>query len=117
MGLFKLPSLQVYQKEITFITIYVVCCQRTSIGRQVVGLLAEKKVPRYELSTITQEHGFDLSDFYHSIFKLRDLGVLNELPAPHNSIAYKFAVDAKYFQQLLPDYLWRCKSKRIQKGE
>lgn len=88
-----------------------------SIGKQAAELLIEKKVPRYALSAIRQEHGFGALDFYHSIFRLKDLGVLNELPAPHNSVAYKFAVDAKYFRHLLPDYLWRCKSKRIQKGE
>ena len=88
-----------------------------AIGKQVAELLVEKKVPRYELSAIRNGHGFDVSDFYRSIIKLVRLGVLNELPAPHNSVAYRFAVDAKYFRHLLPDYLWRCKSKRIQKGE
>lgn len=87
------------------------------IGKQVAKLLVEKKVPRYELSAIRNEHGFNVSDFYRSIIKLVRLGVLNEFPAPHNSVAYKFAVDAKYFRNLLPDYLWRCKSQRIQKGE
>ena len=78
-----------------------------AIGKQVAQQLVDKKVPKYELSAIRDKCGFYISDFYRSITKLERLGILNEFPAPHGSVAYKFAVDAKYFAHLLPDYLWR----------
>lgn len=97
---YKYAELGVAVADILYFT------QLPSVGKRVASMLTANKVSKNQIGAFGRERGISLADMWQSVHNLADLGILNVLPAAHGSRAYKFSVDAKYFESLLPKYLW-----------